>query len=131
MRHIEIEYVEVWDKIIFKIVEQTHRGGDFTKNGFSFKDSSGFSLYSDNEPQDYPNGCCVQGRKEDKNGEVLIARSKEWFHRFCAAVEEYNKMGLQEVADVTCCPNCGVSSVGKVEHLLGCSSRDDSWEDNL
>lgn len=89
-RHIGIAVDAVkGGKVTFRIMEQTHRCGDFTPNGPKFKSRSGYRLISKSSPDVGICGLFVRGwlRLEDK---AEVTTSSDIFARIMEAVTEYN-----------------------------------------
>lgn len=92
-RRIELAVVKVeGDEVTFQVVEQTHRGDDFTPNGSAFKSSRGIKLESVGVPaaSTYCDIACVRGVNEDgdkRHMTVSVLR----FAKIMEAINEYNE----------------------------------------
>ena len=94
-RHLELAVEKVdGDQVTFRIVEQTHRGKDFTPNGEKFKSSCGYFLIVDTYP----------GFRDDYTGKILFVRGYDsaeddtkttvpllHFAKIMESVNEYNE----------------------------------------
>lgn len=94
-RHIELAVVKVeGDEVTFKIVEQTHRCGEFSQqvNSDEFKSSNGLCLLSHSVPEWLPYAsalyCRGKGKAQDLC-EITCCTTIE-FAKICEAVAEYN-----------------------------------------
>lgn len=92
-RHIELAVVEVdGEMVTFRIVEQTHRGDDFTPGGIPFKSSNGLTLKSVGVPaaSECADTMYVRGETEgcDKRNVTVSALR---FARIMEAITEYNE----------------------------------------
>lgn len=93
-RHIELGVVKVeGDNVTFKIIEQTHRGGEFTQRGplGIFKASNGLGLASRRHPEwkDDNHLLYCRGRACEKDDKELTCTASE-FAKISEAVTEYN-----------------------------------------
>lgn len=93
-RHIELAVVKVeGDKVTFKIVEQTHRNGEFSQqvNSDEFKSSNGLCLLSHSVPEWFPLASALYCRGENKEQDMYeITCTAGEFSRICEAISEYN-----------------------------------------
>lgn len=93
-RHIELAVVKVeGDKVTFRIVEQTHRNGEFSQqaNTDEFKAANGFQLRSAASPEwgsDTSTLYCRGFERNDDNFEIVCSAIE--FVRISEAVAEYN-----------------------------------------
>ena len=94
-RHIELSVVMVEDdEVTFKIVEQTHRNGEFSQqaNNDEFKAGNGIKLASAAFP--YWDGgestLFCQGYRADRDDITLTCTTVE-FAKICEAVADYNE----------------------------------------
>lgn len=93
-RHIELAVVKVeGDKVTFRIVEQTHRNDEFSRqdNSSVFKSANGFQLKSCADPEwagKTSTLFCRGFERNDDNFEI-VCRAIE-FAQICEAVAEYN-----------------------------------------
>lgn len=86
-RHIELSVVKIEDILVtFKIIEQTHRKGDFSQQAESntFKASNGIKLMSCTELRLF---CCGYNYIED---DCKITCTVTDFAKICEAISEYN-----------------------------------------
>lgn len=93
-RHLELGVVKVeGDNVTFKIIEQTHRGGEFTQRGSFgiFKASNGLGLASRCHPEweDDNHLLYCRGRACEKDDKELNCTVVD-FARISEAVNEYN-----------------------------------------
>lgn len=92
-RHIELAVIKVeGDEVTFQVVEQTHRGDDFTPNGSAFKSSRGLTLKSVGIPaaSTYCNIVCVRGVNEDGDKRHMTVSVLQ-FAKIMEAITEYNE----------------------------------------
>ena len=94
-RHIELGVVKVeGDNVTFRIVEQTHRRGEFSQqaNTDEFKACNGIGLMSYSVPQWLSSAsalyCRGEGKEQDNNRLTCTA---DEFARICEAVADYNE----------------------------------------
>lgn len=95
-RHIELGVVKVeGDNVTFRIVEQTHRRGEFSQqaNTDEFKACNGIGLLSRSVPQWWSSASaselyCRGENKEQDMYEITCTASE--FSRICEAISEYN-----------------------------------------
>ena len=93
-RHIELAVVKVeGDKVTFRIVEQTHRCDEFSRqdNSSVFKSANGFQLKSCADPEWVGKTSALLCRgfeRNDDNFEIVCSAIE--FVRICEAVAEYN-----------------------------------------
>lgn len=94
-RHIELSVVMVEDdEVTFKIVDQTHRNGEFSQqaNTDEFKACNGIALASFSFPH-WAGGestLFCRGYRDDKDNNRLTCTAVE-FARICEAVADYNE----------------------------------------
>ena len=93
-RHIELGVVKVeGDNVTFRIVEQTHRRGEFSQqaNTDEFKACNGIGLMSYSVPQWLSSASALYCRGEDKEQDMYeITCTADAFARICEAISEYN-----------------------------------------
>ena len=103
MKHLKIEVLTTaWGKIL-RIVEQTHRGKEFGRDGQeSFTASNGFLLQSYCFPEGGGAGesLLVRGSSVKEDMKIVVVRSDEWLERCCEALREYNRIFFEEVPKV-------------------------------
>ena len=93
-RHIELAVVKVeGDKVTFRIVEQTHRCDEFSRqdNSSVFKSANGFQLKSCADPEwagKTSTLLCRGFERNDDNFEIVCSAIE--FAQICEAVAEYN-----------------------------------------
>ena len=92
-RHIELAVVEVdGEMVTFRIVEQTHRGDDFTPGGIPFESSNGLTLKSVGSPA-ASTGCdtmYTRGATEDCDKRNITVSAMR-FAKIMEAITEYNE----------------------------------------
>lgn len=93
-RHIELGVVKVeGDEVTFRIVEQTHRRGEFSQqaNTDEFKACNGIGLLSRSVPQWWSSASELYCRGENKEQDMCeITCTAGEFSRICEAISEYN-----------------------------------------
>ena len=93
-RHIELGVVKVeGDNVTFRIVEQTHRRGEFSQqaNTDEFKACNGIGLLSRSVPQWWSSASELYCRGENKEQDMCeITCTAGEFSRICEAISEYN-----------------------------------------
>lgn len=92
-RHIELAVIKVeGDEVTFQVVEQTHRGDDFTPGGIPFESSRGLTLKSVGTPAALTTSdtMYVRGKNEccDKRNVTVSALR---FAQIMEAITEYNE----------------------------------------
>lgn len=92
-RHIELAVIKVeGDEVTFQVVEQTHRGDDFTPDGIPFESSRGLTLKSVGVPAATTTSdtMYVRGKNEhcDKKNVTVSALR---FAQIMEAITEYNE----------------------------------------
>lgn len=92
-RHIELAVIKVeGDEVTFQVVEQTHRGDDFTPDGIPFESSSGLTLKSVGTPAASADSdtMYVRGKNKhcDKRNVTVSARR---FAQIMETITEYNE----------------------------------------
>lgn len=94
-RHIELSVVMVEDdKVTFRIVEQTHRNGEFSQqaNTDKFKAANGLMLGSASNPQWVSPASVLYCRGNDmKQDNNRLTCTTVEFAKICEAVAEYNE----------------------------------------
>lgn len=93
-RHLELAVVMVEDdEVTFKIVEQTHRNGEFSQqaNPDEFKAVNGFELKSYAKPEwrSVDSTLYCRGNRNDRDNIELTCTAGE-FVKICEAISEYN-----------------------------------------
>lgn len=123
-RHLELAVVMVEDdEVTFKIVEQTHRCDEFSRqdNSSVFKSANGFELKSYAKPEwrSVDSTLYCRGNRNDRDNIELTCTAGE-FSQICEAVAEYNstdgrgcKSRWPKGGDRYFC----VTAIGTIDHL--------------
>ena len=91
MKHIKVEAVQIFGKVIFRIVKQTHRETNFGTEGLSYFDAAGVRLSSVQEPEIQDSGVIyVRGAYQKFDDKVLIT-TPDRFKVFAEAIRQYNR----------------------------------------
>ena len=92
MKHLKLEVLTTpWCKL-FRIVEQTHRWGEFGDDGQRCFSHAGFILTSSVYTMpDGDNGLWCRGDYRPDDNKIMLVPSDEWLSRCRAAVRAYNE----------------------------------------
>ncbi len=106
MKHIKIAAIITPTTFAVQILDQTHRGDDFSDECVVFKASNGLELSSCDEP-DFDstyNVFFVRGLNAGQDSKFVVVDKVENLKKICDAVREYNSTFLDaaERADNTC-----------------------------
>ena len=91
-RHIKVKINT--EKNTLQVVEQTHRGNEFAKDGAFFEASNGFELISQEHPAIYSwekSILYVRGEQKPEDNNTIHIPSKKWLRRCIKAICEYNR----------------------------------------
>lgn len=92
-RHIELAVIKVeGDEVTFQVVEQTHRGDDFTPGGIPFESSRGLTLKSVGVPAATTTSDTMYVRgKNQRCDKKNVTVSALRFAKIMEAITEYNE----------------------------------------
>jgi hypothetical protein len=92
MRKLIIEEIKDGEGNVthIKIIEQSHRRSNFSRNGDTFRASNGLELASSGCPEAQSYRLYVRGDNKSKDDIELVVRSQEWLEHVRQAIKEYH-----------------------------------------
>lgn len=90
-RHIKVEVFIQDGKKYWRVLEQTHRGGKFNNDNYTFI-FKGFVLASYHCPGNRDSGAYLRGDSIAEDGSYDEVPSEAWLYKFRAAIKEYNRV---------------------------------------